>query len=41
MKELYTKPVLKLDEFESVDILTASSEDEGGVDVIVAPGGEL
>ena len=32
MKELYTKPVVELDEFKAVDVMTASSETDGGID---------
>jgi hypothetical protein len=34
MKELYTKPELLLEEFKSVDVLTASPEDTTKIDVI-------
>lgn len=30
MKEIYTKPVSELEEFENVDVLTASTGIEGG-----------
>jgi len=29
MKELYNKPVLVVDEFKLVDVLTSSTEDDG------------
>lgn len=32
MKELYTKPVVELDEFEAVDVMTASGENTGNID---------
>lgn len=32
MKELYTKPVVELEEFKSLDVVTTSS---GGTDLII------
>ncbi len=31
MKETYKKPVSEVEEFETVDVLTASTDGEGGI----------